>query len=275
LPYPDLLDATSQYSEGDEAMNAHANRASKRNLARLAPTIDKQLLAYATAATAAGIGLLAQPAAAKVVYTPASISIPLSDSGVHVDINNDGVSDFVFYHEFAQGHQYPEGAYQSGLLAYGSVAGNDVWGVQSKGVECAAVLPNGIKVGPGKPFAAEAALFSKAGSYTRGVSSHCKWHEANRGAFLGLKFIVNGQTHYGWMHVTAGANNLDTPVINGYAYETVPNKPILTGERNGPVVETQADLLAGPELQPASLGLLARGHRWVGDLAQVGRDCAI
>jgi hypothetical protein len=240
-------------------MNATPNRPPKRNLARLAPTLDKQLLAYATAATAAGIGLLAQPAEARVVYTPANISMPLSSSGVHIDINNDGVSDFVFYHEFDGGHRYPEGAYQSGLLAYGSVAGNGLWGVESRGVECAAVLPNAVKVGPGKPFAAEAVLFSRAGSYTRGVSSHCKWHEANRGAFLGLKFVVNGQTHYGWVHVSAGANNLDTPVINGYAYETVPNQPILTGERNGPAVQMQGSMLPLPEEQPASLGLLARG----------------
>ena len=237
------------------------SRSEKRTLALLAPTLDKQLLAYAAAATAAGIGLLAQPAAAKVVYTAANIAIPLSSTGVHVDINNDGVSDFVFYHEFGQGHRYPEGAYQSGLLLYGSVAGNGAWGVESRGIECAAVLPKGVRVGPGKPFAAEAALFSRAGSYTRGVTSHCKWHEASRGAFLGLKFVVDGQTHYGWAHVTAGANNLDTPVLNGYAYETVPNQPILTGQTSGPVENADSFAPINPLAPtPATLGLLARGE---------------
>jgi len=88
------------------------------------------------------------------------------------------------------------------------------------------------------------------------VTEHCPWGSKHRGAFLGLKFVVDGQAHYGWAHVTVGGNST---VLNGYAYETVPNQPLLTGKTSGPVAETQASLTPIPEQQPASLGLLARG----------------
>jgi hypothetical protein len=41
-----------------------------------------------------------------------------------------------------------------------------------------------------------------------------------------------------------------TAVVTGYAYETIPNKPIITGKTKGPDVVT---------LQPATLGHLATG----------------
>ena len=50
-------------------------------------------------------------------------------------------------------------------------------------------------------------------------------------------------------------------VLTGYAYETVPNKPIVTGKTKGPedvnTAEPSPAALLAPE--PASLGLLAMG----------------
>jgi len=68
-------------------------------------------------------------------------------------------------------------------------------------------------------------------------------------AYLGLKFDdLKGKTHYGWARV-------EVPIsggywLTGYAYETVPNKPIITGKTKGPDVIT---------VEPATLGRLARG----------------
>ena len=46
--------------------------------------------------------------------------------------------------------------------------------------------------------------------------------------YLGLRFKIDGQTHYGWiqMHLpaTEGAG-----FVEGFAYETVPNMPIIAG----------------------------------------------
>jgi hypothetical protein len=150
-------------------MNAPDSRTPRRNLARLTPTLDKQLLAYATAATAAGIGLLAQPAEAKIVYTAANTTIQGNGGNLNLDLNNDGIADFIIFNGFPEGVRHPEGAFGYGLNIYPAQAGNEIWGVLSaKGFECAAALPPSVKVGPGAAFQSRSiALFLASGSYTR------------------------------------------------------------------------------------------------------------
>jgi hypothetical protein len=59
------------------------------------PRLDKNLAAYMVAAGAAGASLLAvQSAEAKIVYTPANITIA-PRTAVPLDLNHDGVNDFV------------------------------------------------------------------------------------------------------------------------------------------------------------------------------------
>jgi hypothetical protein len=68
-----------------------------RKTANLSQSTNHQLHMYALADSAAGVGMLAfvQPAEAKIVYTPANISI-----NPHVpyklDLNHDGTADFTF-----------------------------------------------------------------------------------------------------------------------------------------------------------------------------------
>ncbi|MGD0989736.1 MAG: hypothetical protein ABR874_18135 [Candidatus Sulfotelmatobacter sp.] len=69
----------------------------------LSEQLGFRLNLYATAASAAGVGLLtlAPRADAKVVYTPANVTIA-PNSTYNLDLNNDGTIDFVI----AQ-HSYP------------------------------------------------------------------------------------------------------------------------------------------------------------------------
>jgi hypothetical protein len=226
---------------------------------RVSPKLDKHLLAYAAAASAAGVGLLAQSAEAKIVYTAANVSITADGPSVDLDLNNDGTPDFSLYWGLNQGLRHPEGNFSSALVVSPAQAANEVWGIVSaKGWDCAAALPAGVKVGAGAAFQqGYLDLHEAAGSYTRGGTEHCPWTAVHRGAFLGLKFVVNGLTHYGWAHVTLG----QTTVLNGYAYETVPNQPILTGKTSGPASVTQSNFAPLPLPQPASLSLLAQGER--------------
>jgi hypothetical protein len=75
---------------------ANPNPNQPKNRTRLPARLDKHLLAYAAAATAAGVGLLAftPSAQVKVVYTPANIPIPIDGGLVQLNVNNDGVADF-------------------------------------------------------------------------------------------------------------------------------------------------------------------------------------
>ena len=77
--------------------------------------------------------------------------------------------------------------------------------------------------------------------------------------YLGFKFLIDGQVHYGWARLTVTSYYGVT--LTGYAYETIPNKTILEGHTSGPEVAgafTPANLQA-PGTLPATLGMLARG----------------
>jgi hypothetical protein len=226
---------------------------------RLAPTIDKQLFAYAAAATAAGVGLLAaSPSAeAKVVYTAAHVVIP-TNTTFNLDLNNDGLPDFAFYF-YTYGPRKPLapplGYHNDDLALRPSKAGNEAWGQSSQGTACAAALPLGVKVGPGAPFHANSVLLAGSGGSAYSTVYRCKFAKATQGAFLGLKFAINGQTHYGWAHVSHVYHN--RAMLDGYAYETVPNQPILTSKAPYPVSTSSSQIPLKTE--PATLGLLARG----------------
>ena len=61
--------------------------------------------------------------------------------------------------------------------------------------------------------------------------------------YLGLKFVTDGEVHYGWarLSVTLGHERQDNDVsgtLTGYAYETIPDKPIIAGQITGPDVIT-------------------------------------
>jgi hypothetical protein len=53
-------------------------------------------------------------------------------------------------------------------------------------------------------------------------------------AYLGLKFTIKGQVHYGWARLGyISANHPAKAKLTGYAYETIPNKPIVAGKTHG------------------------------------------
>jgi len=232
----------------------------QRQQARLPNKLDRRLVAYTAAATAAGVGLIAtsQSAEAKIVYTAANFTIPAEQS-VSFDLNHDGIPDFGFYFYQYGGVREPLGYHDEGLVIDPSKTGNAIWSVQSsKGGACAAALPPGVKVGAGAGFQGKSLeLWGSEGTAYSGPFQFCEFGKRTRGAFLGLKFLINGQTHYGWAHVTVKGSQA---VLNGYAYETVPNQPILAGKTSGPV-EVGESLPGEIPDQPATLGVLARGSQ--------------
>ena len=88
------------------------------------------------------------------------------------------------------------------------------------------------------------------------------FHGTNR--YLGLKFVVNGQTHYGWARLTVRLTGTRVEgcqfktVLSGYAYET--NKSIMASQTSGTVEEANAMNMVPDYTQArAGLGLLALG----------------
>jgi hypothetical protein len=73
--------------------------------------------------------------------------------------------------------------------------------------------------------------------------------------YLGLKFKIDGKFHYGWARLNVKVARHPPSILvtlTGYAYETIPNKPIIAGKTKGPDVIT---------VQPATLGKLALGRK--------------
>jgi hypothetical protein len=85
-------------------------------------------------------------------------------------------------------------------------------------------------------------------------------------AYLGLRFSIRGRIHYGWARLKVTTQRHGSPMIKailtGYAYETIPNKPIIAGKTKGSDeigIEEPNATLTMPTRHPASLGALALG----------------
>jgi hypothetical protein len=219
-----------------------------RRTANLSDSVQQRLDLYALAAAAAGVTVLAlsQPAEAKVVYTAADKWIPLNQN-FHLDLNHDGVTDFRFrlysrvwsYWSFARS------------LTVEPQSKNAVFGYLNQGYPGAAALPKGISVGPRRPFLLSRAVMFFSGNGDAGSHWFGSWLNVTKQAYLGFRFTIKGKIHYGWARI--GHIRHDEPPrakLTGYAYETIPNKPIVTGKTNGPVMT----------VQPATLGRLALGR---------------
>jgi hypothetical protein len=231
------------------------NRAAKRQPARLTSKLDTSLIAYALAATAAGVSVLAtaEPAEARILAKSVNIEIPLNGGVIEFDVNQDGVPDFGLsarIYEFAG--VAPTGNFSSSLRVIPAQAGNAVWAVSSHKDGCAAAVRGGLSIDNARPFEPEPLIMVEAaGSYTRGRSSHCPWHGAHP-PYLGLKFLIDGQMHYGWARVMVAERSA---VLTGFAYETVANTAITAGKTKE---SSDADIQA-MDNSPSPAGLQTLG----------------
>lgn len=232
----------------------------KRSPISLGSGLDRKLFAYTAAASAAGAGLiaLAQPVEAEIVYTPANQTIS-ADQTFALDLNNDGIPDFIFSDRlsrysfaFHKGHKNPSDtfSYWVGNLDAIPQTGNRVLINHSS---FAMALPGGKRIGPGEKWDTTRGLMASCGSGSGVFRTSGPWH-GNRSSYLGLAFSVAGKIHYGWARLNVTQSGcVITAVLTGYAYETVANKPIISGKTSGP-----ADINA-PMHPQATLGMLAQG----------------
>jgi len=142
----------------------------------------------------------------------------------------------------------------------------------SKGCDHLLMHFRGALIGLKRPFSGIIMASSTSGK-TRGpwvnLTNRC----------LGLKFVVKGQVHFGWVrfnvsHQREGYGAF-TLTLTGYAYEAIPNKPILAGEIRGPdniVGQPTPISLRTPTSAPATLGLLALGARRLSIWRRKGQD---
>lgn len=227
---------------------------------------QQRLNSYALAASAAGVGILAlaQPAEAKIVYTAAHKVISL-DHRVVLDLNHDGKTDFNFHESFFTTTSVDE--FHSIVLgAFPAHKANQIWGMGKH----ASALAAGVRIGPKGRFSyGKKTMAVDYYADGTGGSGTCAglWNNVKK-RYLGLKFTINGKTHFGWARlnvscVTTTSDHEVKGLLTGYAYETVPNKTIITGKITGPDDEATAQYAAPATLAVPShettLGTLAMG----------------
>ncbi len=211
---------------------------------KLSDSLHRRLEMYALAASAAGVGVLAlaQPAEAKVVYTPAHHVI-LRRSHFALDSNHDGITDFYINHR--SGCTTDGGCTAALYVMGGGSGGNYAEGLRRVFNFAYALKPR-QRIDSTKPFMG-------FNMYYRFGSQACagSWVDV-KNRYLGFRFIIKGETHFGWARLNVACNpgSKKIGLLTGYAYETIANKAIITGKTNG-----RDDIT----VQAPSLGQLARG----------------
>lgn len=252
-------------------MSPHATNPDTKILPK---NFNRQVGQYAIAAAVAGVSVLAltEPAAAEVVVTKKTIQIPVSTgttaNPVTISLANNGVTDISL--------TLWAGALPGRTLDFNSP--NESNGALAAGsAPYAVALTRGAKIGP---VGSEARFFYFRGlvelSASSGVNKYCKgfWGSnpkyylgvgcgEEKNQYVGVRFLLNGQTHYGWIRLTVTTSPDPngpalTAKITGYAYETVANKPILAGTAATSAAEVQVPEKAQHHAGP-SLGMLAGG----------------
>jgi hypothetical protein len=234
-----------------------------RLVARLSRSVHHQLNMYALAASAAGVSLLALVGSAegKIVHKVVNQKLPINDEFL-LDLNNDTLNDFAFRLYSANGVGWPRVLHSLGV---NGLRGNGILDFLSHTHQCAKALPRGAKVGPSDRFDTKAVMGWAYYAFQFGSGSFCTWQKVTTQAFVGFKFSIAGQTHFGWARfggISLGVRQSAAATFIDYAYETIPNKTIVTGqtkERNEISAGSNPAALSTPTRGPATLGVLAMG----------------
>jgi hypothetical protein len=202
-------------------------------------SLERRLSAYALAAAAATVAITPTSSRAEVVYTPANITI--ARGKLSIDLNADGLNDFILVDDFYTEPRSKFPLLGGRRLVIGGGASASVIPLNHN----AKVLSSGANIGSSQQFQnvhdprlimAGAQSFYQGSTGTCCVSFYGNWQNI-KNHYLGLKFQINGQTHFGWARVTVKSfvdpdNHVGriNATLSGYAYETNPNQAITAGD---------------------------------------------
>jgi hypothetical protein len=214
------------------------------------------------------------------VFTPSNTKIYSLNPALALDLNHDGIIDYNLI-KWAAGQSIQRLSYLnvchaslnkqlSHQCVSSSAAANASNLVQFDGKNAAA-LQRGAKIGEGQPFGGSGVAVYMGGRITTSGSnpaSHWNGPWANGGEgitnrYLGFKFKIDGQYHFGWARVTFRTSDTSgiQAFVSGYAYETIAEKGLLAGQTSegGHAGNVQLDKPALEMQKTTSLGMLALG----------------
>jgi hypothetical protein len=251
----------------EDGLNFMPSALQLRKPCKLSDSLNRQLSTYAKVASAAGVSVLALAGVSegKVIYTETH-QVMRPHVPLYIDLNHDGIRDFVLRTTYYVGTSYIKvGLNASGYHNVKNVVAGRRAKLSSSSYffSAASALRVGAGIGPKRKFPVQHPLMAEERFKRRGGGSESDagpWAGKGEGVknrYLGLKFMVNGKVHYGWarLSVTLGHHRQYDDVsgtLTGYAYETIPNKPILAGTTKGP------EVIVAPS---STLGELAIGRK--------------
>jgi probable HAF family extracellular repeat protein len=162
---------------------------------------------------------LAMPAQARIVYTPVNVTLP-TNGYYPIDLNHDGITDFHFQRYSGRCPLGPGNLYF--LRVAPNLTGGGIVGTLYE----AAALQSGVQIDSSQSFyGGNSLMYQKVTGC--GGGTYGQWLYTYR-LYLGLKFLIAGQVHYGWAQLSTHAGGTDT--LYGFAYETIPGMAIKTGQ---------------------------------------------
>jgi hypothetical protein len=234
-----------------------------RKTARIADSLHRQLNMYALAASAAGVSLLAltPPSEAEIIYTKAHVVLGArSDMYYRLDLNHDKIVDFILFHRLTYAQSGNTLLFSSQVFVPSYTLANKLnrVGFNTSKNEAMAFRA-GDKIGPSAFFWLSGSMANAAGVVGKLPSRYQgEWGNDGEGlknGYLGFRFAIKNKAHYGWARVSVSEYPF-AATLTGYAYETIPNKPIVAGKTKGrDVITVQSDST------PPTLGRLAAGRK--------------
>jgi hypothetical protein len=173
---------------------------------------------------AAGVIAVGGKADAQIVYTDVNPDETYTaDHDLELDLNNDGIVDFTLLIGAGPTRYAVRLAPEMGNEALGSMSGNFFYPFMlnmNDPIDPAQTTWNGSANGS---YLTMAWVYSAGGSYGNWLSATDK--------YLGLRFFVGTNVHYGWVRLDVAATTSSiTVVYKDYAYNTVAEQGILAGQ---------------------------------------------
>jgi hypothetical protein len=197
---------------------------------------------------------LSQAAEAKIVYTPTHVKIaPLQPYGINFDNSQGKPNMYLFWNGTSSG--------QSSLIA-SATTGGVAYKPSSRRIPFESAIFAGRKIGLERHFQNQKFGPRMARHYRE--IWYGPWANGGKGVkdrYLGVKFKIAGKFHYGWTRitVTTGPRGFTGMILTGYAYETIPGRPIIAGATKGLEDAESSASPSTPSSEPTTLGVLALG----------------
>ena len=187
--------------------------------------LEKHLAAYSIAAGA--VLAAAGNATAGIIYTDVNPDAVLNTDGATFEIDFGGLSSNQFRITLVLGATYND--YKTNVLKLYKQSEDASWRTMSFR-PMALNYNQQVNTGTAKwlnTLGTMAYLRTNPMAVTR-LSGGYFWNTTDK--YLGLKFKIGTNTHYGWAHVMAPGADVVLAVITGYAYNDTPDGNIAAGD---------------------------------------------